>query len=82
MFILKIISRSIPLLTRIAVEKNTFFHKRTLFNQFHLSAKCSSPDPSPVKLVVKKKRKISSSSEESEEAPAAKKIEKSPAVKK
>lgn len=82
MFISKIIARSIPLLTRIAIENISFVHKRTLFNQFFLSAKCSSPDTSPVKVVVKKKRKISSSSEELEEAPAAKKIEKSPAIKK
>lgn len=82
MFISKILSRTIPVLTRIAIENNALFHRKLLFTNFPLSIKCYSPDSSPIKNVSKKKRKISSSSEESPEEPAAKKVEKSPVKKK
>lgn len=75
MLVFKVISRSLPILTRIVIKNNTLVPTRSIFTQFLLSSKYSSPESSPIKNVGKKKRKISSSSEE--DTPVAKKISSS-----
>lgn len=73
MFVIKSFAKTLPQFSRILIKNNNLASSRSVFTQFLLSTKYSSPESSPIKNVTKKKRKISSSSEE-EDAPVAKKV--------